>query len=60
MSRMEGAPALMPVGGGASQRERHTWDARKLSELCPLKCSRGQAEGVNGPAGTELPGDAEL
>lgn len=60
VSRMEEAPALMPAGGGASQRERHTWDARKLSELCPLKCSRGQAVGLNWPAGAELPGDAEL
>ena len=34
--------------------ERCTWDAQKPSELCPLKCSRHQARGVNGPAGAEL------
>ena len=51
---MEGAPALTPARVGGTMEERRTWDAQKPSELCPLKCSRHQARGVNGPVGAEL------
>lgn len=51
---MEEHSLLPPARSWRNHGERRTWDAQKPSELCPLKYSRHQARGVNGPVRVEL------